>query len=108
MRLQGIPTHVALPALMPQFGVLRSDKDDTVVGLLSTGNGLVTDPTALLATFIGSHDVTFTPNSNNVIDRTNYSYSLIYWTEGSTNALAGDIINSFSLAMTGIPDARRS
>lgn len=110
MRMQGASGHAALPALMPQFGVIRNDADGTSGGtanLLTSGSGLVTDPTALLATYVAAHSVVFTPNQNNVIDKTQYSYSLIWWNEGSTNSIVGQLINSFSF-VHAITDARRS
>ncbi len=110
MRFQGSPPSrgANLPALMPQFGIQRFDADDNVTALLSTGAGLVADPSATVPAFTGPHNVIFTPNQNNVIDKSAYGYSLIFWNEGGTNALNGDVISSFLLSFTNIPDARRS
>ena len=110
MRFQGSPPSrgANLPAVMPKFGIQRFDVDDNVTALLTTGSGLVTDPSATVGAFISSHDVTFTPDENNVIDKSLYGYSLIFWNEGGTNALNGDVIYSFLFSFTNIPDARRS
>ncbi len=88
----------SLPAVMPKFGIARYDADDVVVGLLAAG--LVADPSVDTTAFKLLHSVTFTADQNNVIDKSLYSYALIFWTEASTNAIGGSAIHSFKVTMT--------
>ncbi len=103
VRCQIAPTvgHGALPLVMPRYGVFRAPY--TFVApqdLISTGGGFVVDSSANVATYEAAHDVTYTPNQNNVIDIQNYGYNIILYGEGHTNAIAGSAYASFELTFT--------
>ena len=84
--------HGALPAVMPRFGVIRMNRTGTADLLLSTTFGYAVDASASAAAFEVTHDVTFTPDQNNVIDRSLYSYALVFVNEGGANSAAnGDL-----------------
>lgn len=106
VRLRGIGGHGALPLLMPKVGIHRADIDGFGNDLLLAG--VVADTSASVAAYEASHDVTFTPNQNNVIDSGTYTYWLTLWNEGSTSALTGLEVHGWTLNMSSIPDARRS
>ncbi len=100
LRLAGNTMHIAgsVPAVMPQFGIVRSTNDDVVSGLLTTN--MAPDTSASGTAFAAVHSITFTADQNNVIDTSLYSYSLVFFTEASTNALAGEALYSIKLTMT--------
>ena len=101
------PTHVALPLLMPRFGVLRVDFTNLSVALLSTGSGFAIDASADLEAYNAEHYITFTPDQNATINKTLYHYAIVGFNEGHTNALANGSFYSFELTQTPI-DARRA
>ena len=101
------PGHGALPLLMPSFGVVRVDSANAATALLSTGGGLVSDPTAALAAYNLQHTFTFTPDQNQVVDKTAYHYAVVGFNEGNTNALTSGGFFSFLITMTLPADARR-
>jgi hypothetical protein len=101
------PSHASLPALMPKFGILRISSAGAGVALLSTGGGLVTDTAASVGVYESQHDVVFTPDQNNIVDKSQYSYSLIVFNEGHTNAQGVLGITGIQ-TVQNVPDARRS
>lgn len=107
--------HAGLPARQPMFAIVRSTVTAvTLANMLSTSNGFVTLAAANIAAYEAEQALVFTPNQNNVIDKTLYHYYAIIFDEAGTNALApglgvgGAPFNSIELAFITIPDARRS
>ncbi len=83
-------SHVALPANLPSWGVVRKHKDHAtgpnVESMLSTTNGLSYDTSADLAAYesagtSGLRTLTFTPDQFNVIDVDTYSYAIYVFDE---------------------------
>lgn len=108
LRVYGQNAHGALPALMPKFGIVRSNDAGASVALLSTGSGLATDASAGVAAYETAHDIVYTANQNNVIDKASYGYSVVVFNEGHTNAQDDLAVVSLEVSLTAIPDARRS
>lgn len=100
-------SHASLPNLMPKMYVDRIVFGSTNASLLSTGSGLSVDTSASAAAYITPHWNSFTPDQNNVIDKSTYSYSLGMFNEGGTNALTGAGAYAIEITQT-IPDARRA
>lgn len=102
------PTHSALPAVMPKFGLGRSTKNvgSSEAALLSTGGGLVTDASATFGAYNAAHSIVFTPDQNNVIDRSLYHYFAVIYDEGHTNALTNGSWLSIDLTFGSIADMR--
>lgn len=100
--------HGALPLIMPQAACIRQDINGTIASLLSTGGGFAPDTSPNVAAYDVLHTYDYTPDQNNVIDRTLYSYHITFWNEGNTNARANLEYKSIELTLTNIPDARRS
>lgn len=68
----------------PAIGVFRlphtpAAKDTAPTALLSSGGGFAFDPSASAGAFDTAHTITFTPNQNNVIDLTAYTYKLMFY-----------------------------
>lgn len=82
-------THTNLPACMPSIRVVRTvPGSGTIQDLLSTGGGVVTDPSATVGAFDVQHDIVYTANQNNVIDHSTYRYALSYQQEGGVDAVS--------------------
>lgn len=100
--------HGATPLQQPRFGLIRMPKAGPYTTipttLLSTGGGLVQDSGG---TYVSDRALLFTPNQNNVVNRSLYSYCALIWDEHSTNAVLGNGYAGVSLAMTTVLDARR-
>ncbi len=106
-RVLPIGGHIGLPGLMPKMSVARCAIDGVAVALLSTGGGLATDSSANVVAYENFRWNSYVPDQHNVIDKSQYSYHLILWNEGDTNALAGLTYNGVEVTQT-VPDARRS
>lgn len=107
LRWKANPSHAALPLLMPKYGVARVDTSQNVTALLSTGSGLAVDASATFGAYNVEHWNTFTPDQNNVVDKTTYGYFLALFNEGHTNSFANSGCYSIEVTQT-ITDARRS
>ncbi len=107
-RFKPNPTHAAIPALRPKFGVVRSNFSGTDVALLSTGSGFVSDSSPDLATYNAEKWITLTPDQNNVIDRTQYNYAVVAYYEGHGNSLANGSWNAFELTFSSIPSNKHA
>ena len=88
-----------LPVL-PAIRLVRTDRVGAAATLLSTGSGWATDPSATNAAYRAAHDITFTPNQNNVINKALYMYSMYFANEGGPNAVAAGILYSVELTST--------
>lgn len=96
---KGGASHFALPAMMPAIGLARYDPaTDTWASLLAAG--MQDDTSANVAAYEASHDIRLTPDQNNVIDLTAYSYYIIVCPEGSTDAQEGLSFYSFLAKQT--------
>jgi hypothetical protein len=107
--LRPISGHGGLPTRQPKFGIVRK----SVAGYNTAAESLLTTSYAQLAAgsvvaYEADSTIVYTPDQNNVIDRTLYSYTLVLYDEGGTNALAGNRYAQVRLAFGAIPDARRS
>lgn len=101
--------HAGLPTRQPQLAIVRTTVTAVAqVNLLSTGNGYVTMAAANTAAYQADQALVFTPDQNNVIDKTTYRYFAIIIDEAGTNAIAGIGYHSIELSMSAIPDGRRS
>ena len=102
--------HAAVPTVQPWFGILRNVRTsyNPVSEKMKSGT---TGYTQLAAASVAAYQVdqamVFTPDQNNVIDLSTYSYLLVIGDEGAGNMLAGCRFAQVGLSMTGIPDARR-
>jgi len=92
--------HGALPATMPALAVIRMNRTGTADLLLSTGNGWATDSSATAGAYSATHDITFTPNQNATIDRSLYSYALLFLNEGGANSELLTALYPFRLTFT--------
>lgn len=109
LQVAGAGGHVGLPAKMPSFGIFRRSISGGP-GALITGTW-TDDPSASAAAYDASHTVTLTPDplaTALIVDRTQYSYEIVAWNEGSTNALAGFLVGSLLISQINIPHAGRS
>jgi hypothetical protein len=110
LRLSGVsPEHANLPAVKPSFGLWRFRHADGVSEKLlsSPVSGHVTDAPANVAAYETPHDLTFTPDQNNVIDRSLYSYWAAVYDEGGADAAFGGLLFfGIKLNFTNIVDAR--
>ncbi len=96
MRFAGPAAHAVgptLPSVMPKLCIVRYDADDTISSLLAAGH--VSDSSAGGVAYAAVHDVTLTPDQNQVIDLENYTYAAIVWSEGG--GLAGGLIYSLKM-----------
>jgi hypothetical protein len=108
--------HAGVPARQPAFGIVRglaTTQLGTAANLLSTGGGLVTLAAATQPAYDAAQVLVFTPDQNNVIDKTQYHYGAVFFDEAGTNAGAGGLgflgISYQAIRLTqSIPDARRS
>ncbi len=96
VRYRGMSGHAGLPALMPAIHISRNDLgqfpgQSNALDLLSTGSGWAVDTSADTTAYqvTNAHDITYTPNQNNVIDHTQYIYTLAFQNEAHTNAIVG-------------------
>lgn len=78
--------HSLMPANMPRVAIARVGSSG---GASLLAAGTVVDSSANLAAFEVDHTITFTPNQNNVIDRSAFSYMAIIGDEGGANAVSG-------------------
>jgi hypothetical protein len=101
--------HGALPTQQPALAICRSPVAavGTPTNLLSTGNGFAVLAAASVVAYEVDQGLVYTPNQNQVIDKTSYRYWAIIIDEAGTNAIAGAAYYSIELSMT-VPDARRS
>lgn len=99
--------HGILPNSMPKIGITRVDVSGASTQLLSTGNGVTPDTSATGAAYAAKHDIVFTPDQNNVVDKATYSYAFWCFDEAGANALVGQVLLGLTFAQT-IPDGRRS
>jgi len=106
MQLEGAAGHVGLPATQASFGVFRVPKLSLgFTSLLAAGDWL-TDSQASTAAYEASHALTMTPDQNNVIDRSAYSYYAQAFDEFGANSAAGLSIYGFELTLSSIADMR--
>lgn len=103
---QGAAAHAALPVLMPAIGIRRCDNLGTVSALYSVSSGFQSDPSPDLTTYQAMHTWTWVTNQNAVIDLSTYTYDLIAYYEGGTNALVNGIWQAFKLDFSGKIPAR--
>lgn len=78
--------HGALPGNMPRIALIRHGTGSNT-SLCSTTWAV--DSAADVAAYEVEHTITLSPDQNNVIDLTQYSYSLLVQNEGNTNATIG-------------------
>jgi hypothetical protein len=98
--LGGNGAHLGLPAVMPALGIVRHEPlADTTASLHST-TPMKDDASASAAAFDAIHSITFTPDQNNEIDLTQYSYYAVVCNEGHTNALAELRLRQLIITMT--------
>jgi hypothetical protein len=82
------PNSVALPGMMPGFALVRySPTADTWESTLAAG--MRTDPSAVLATYQGVHEVKYTADQNATVDLGTYAYYIVICPEGGTNGIEG-------------------
>lgn len=101
-RIRPAAGHAGLPGLMPTWGIARTTREDSAASLLSTGSpmGTVVDTSASVTAYETDHDIVLTPDQNNIIDRTQYSYMAVFYGEGGTNALANLALYGFKLSFS--------
>ncbi len=93
-----------VPANLPRVSIIRVQSGGTrAAHLLAAGS--VVDPNGTLAPYNAEHSITFTPDQNNVIDKSQYGYLAFIGDEGGVNALAGAWWRYIDLNFT-TPDAR--
>lgn len=80
----GARTHAGLPT-MPTFRVFRMP---VTTGVFQTMSNLITDPTAVLATYNAAHQITIPINANAVIDKSSYRYIVRIIGESGANSVA--------------------
>ena len=98
--------HTALPAYQPFFGIFSvptvspvTDASTLLRSLLSTY--WATNAAATVAAYnAASQSLIWTPDQNNVIDRTAYTYFAVIADEVGTNAQAGNAYRSLLLTMS--------
>ncbi len=92
LRFGAAGAHAGLPAQKPAIYVGRVDRtsfSNAETALLSTTNGWSIDTSADVTAYQTAHDITFTANQNNVIDLSQYIYTLTFAYEGGSNGLVG-------------------
>ncbi|AKV02332.1 hypothetical protein AKJ09_08995 [Labilithrix luteola] len=105
-QVQGAAAHAGLPTSQVSVGVFRKAKFTAgLTSLVSTGD-FVTDAQATTAAYQTAHALTLTPNQNNTIDKSNYSYSIQIWNEWGTNSLLGLQVLGLELTHSNIQDMR--
>lgn len=94
MKLTGAAAHGGLPQQMPGLLVCAHQDSGTILTMLSTGWAI--DSSGTTGAYQAAHTVTFTPDQNNTIDHSAYSYDLFVLGEGGSNALANLTIQNFT------------
>lgn len=97
IELRGAGAHAALPVQMPGLAIRRSGVSD--VALHSAGSR-INDSSASTAVYQSTHGITATCNQNNVVDKSTYTYYAMILNEGSTNAIAGLIVQGLTITFT--------
>lgn len=100
------------PAVLPRMAIVRSDRNGE--GSPSAGttyaslhsSDFVFDAAGTY-TIGAARDLVFTPDQNNVIDRSSYSYCALIYDECGTGATDSNTFHALALAMSGVPDGRR-
>lgn len=99
LNLKGAGGHGALPLMMPSLALVKFDPEtDTLVSLLAANT--VDDASASTAAYDAVHSITLTPDQNQTISLTKYSYYAVVCNEGNTNALAELALRNFVITMT--------
>lgn len=82
------PNSLALPGMMPGFALVRYNPTaDTWESTLAAG--MRTDPSAVLATYQGVHEVKYTADQNTTVALGTYAYYMVICPEGGTNGTEG-------------------
>lgn len=99
LNLKGAGGHGALPLMMPSLALVKFDPEtDTLVSLLAANT--VDDASASTADYDAVHSITLTPDQNQTISLTKYSYYAVVCNEGNTNALAELALRNFVITLT--------
>ncbi len=109
--LRPIGGHGGLPTEQPLLNIFRTPLTGyapSPASFRSTGPGFQQLNAADVTAYQADQQLVYTPNQNNVINRTLYSYAAVIADESGTNALAGCRFAALRLDFTAIPDARRS
>ena len=102
--------HASVPTVQPWVGIIRNVRtayNPFADKLKSGATGYTQLAAASVAAYQVDQALVFTPDQNNLIDLSTYSYLLVIGDEGAGNMLAGNRYAQVALAMTAIPDARR-
>ena len=102
--------HVAVPTIQPWIGIIRNVRagyNPTSTKLKSGATGYTQLAAATVVAYQVDQALVFTPDQNNLIDLTTYSYLLVIGDEGAGNMIPGNRFAQVALSMTAIPDARR-
>lgn len=106
-------THTSVPATFPKFGVFLSQSagsggalpPSTPMAMLSTGGGFASFSAGSASAWNNGGQVqslTLTPDQNNVIDVTSYTYWVQLNDETGTGALAGNTYTAFQFTFSDI------
>lgn len=91
--------RAALPLMMPSLALVKFDPEvDTLVSLLAANT--LDDSSANPAIYDAVHSITLTPDQNQTISLTKYSYYAVVCNEGNTNALAELALRNFVITMS--------
>ena len=116
LRCRPAGSHVGLPTRQISLCLIRNTFTGSSGSSMPNPDRLISAPAsghvalaaASTAAYEADQGLVYTPNQNNVINKSLYSYAALIADEGGANALAGAAFASIELAMTGIPDARRA
>lgn len=104
--VQGASGHVGLPGTQFSMGLFRKARTVTTLTSLVAAGDFVTDAQVNTTNYQTQHDVTLTPDQNNVVDKSTYTYFLQCWNEYGTNAKEDLKLYGISIAMNAITDMR--
>jgi hypothetical protein len=104
--LQPAAGHGLLPTTQVSAGLFRKALAATTLTSLQSAGDFLTDAQSGVTPYQNPHDLTITPNQNNVIDTSAYSYFLQIWNEFGTNSLPNLRVFGMQVTHTAIADMR--
>lgn len=106
LQVQGAAAHAGLPGTQLSAGIFRKAKFSSGLTSLRSAGDFATDAQASTGAYQASHTLSLSPDQNNVIDTTAYSYHLQLWDEFGANALIGATVHGIELTNNLIADMR--
>lgn len=98
----GASGHAALPGTQASIGVFRKHKTATTLVSLRSAGDFVDDAQASTGAYQAQHTFTYTPDQNNVVDKSTYSYFIQFWNEFGTNVVADSKLYGIEIQMTAV------